>query len=169
MLFNSYIFIFAFLPFTWGAYFVLNKLKWYKAAQRELILASMIFYGFYNWKYLFIMLASIFVNYIISIFGGGYVENQAIKKLLVSVGVIFNIGILIYFKYMDFFIENINYFFRTDFTVQNIVLPLGISFYTFQQISFLIDTYKEGTLYNFLIIQNLLFFPTTDSWTNCFP
>lgn len=70
MLFNSYLFILIFLPLTWCIYFGLNKLKKYRSAQGELILASLIFYGSYNWKYLFIMVASILVNYTISRLGG---------------------------------------------------------------------------------------------------
>lgn len=78
--------------------------------------------------------------------GGGGIETG---KLIISLGIILNIGVLFYFKYMNFFLENINSLFHTDFVIVQIILPLGISFYTFQQISFLIDTYKENIIYNF--------------------
>lgn len=159
MLFNSYIFILLFLPITWGIYFILNSYNCYKAAQICLIIASLIFYGFYNWHYLLVIMGSIVVNYIIAVLGH-FLNNRTLNvfwnrggirfgSLLISLGIIWNIGVLFYFKYMNFFLENVNSIFCTDYKILKIVLPLGISFYTFQQISFLIDTYKENIVYKF--------------------
>lgn len=77
---------------------------------------------------------------------------MAKRKMIFLIGLIFNLGLLGYFKYMDFFIENVNLIFKTDFTLRNILLPLGISFFTFQQISFITDVYKArgGITYSFL-------------------
>lgn len=146
MLFNSYYFILLFLPFTICIYFWLNTLEKYRLAQVSLVAASLFFYGYYNWYYLSIICVSIVVNYSIAKIqfrlGGGY--NKQRKGILI-LGVAFNIAILLYFKYTNFFIDNINAVFHTDFFVEQILLPLGISFYTFQQIGFLVDVYREET------------------------
>ena len=139
MLFNSYYFIFVFLPLTWLGYFRLNYLRKYKSAQAFLVTASLIFYGYYNWYYLTIICVSIFVNYIVIKSIGG--DTRYRKSILVG-GIIFNIFLLLIFKYTNFFVDNINHIFHTDFFVVQILLPLGISFYTFQQIGFLLDSYR---------------------------
>lgn len=68
-----------------------------------------------------------------------------LQKVILVIGILVNVGSIFYFKYMNFLILNLNVIFRKDFTLRNIILPLGISFYTFQQISFLIDTYRGET------------------------
>lgn len=78
MLFNSYIFILLFLPITWGIYFILNSYNCYKAAQICLIIASLIFYGFYNWHYLLVIMGSIVVNYIIAVLGH-FLNNRTLN------------------------------------------------------------------------------------------
>ncbi|MCH5250250.1 MAG: MBOAT family protein [Lachnospiraceae bacterium] len=143
MLFNSYYFILLFLPITWCIYFGLNALKKYKLAQVSLVAASLFFYGYYNWYYLSIICVSIIVNYGIAKVIGR--ENYKHRKSILTLGLAFNIGLLLYFKYTNFFIDNINAIFHTDFFVRQILLPLGISFYTFQQIGFLVDVYREET------------------------
>lgn len=69
MLFNSYVFILLFLPITWGIYFLLNYMRHYKLAQICLVIASLVFYGFYNWQYLLVIIGSIVVNYSLAILG----------------------------------------------------------------------------------------------------
>lgn len=151
MLFNSYIFILLFLPLTWAVYFGLNSQKCFRGAQIALIIASFVFYGFYNWTYLVLMSGSIVVNYAVAYIAHTVRRKSSITagKVVIAVGIIGNIGVLFYYKYMNFFLENVNSLFHTDLKLRNIVLPLGISFYTFQQISFLIDTYKEDIIYHF--------------------
>lgn len=85
-------------------------------------------------------------------------------------GILLNLGILFYFKYYDFFIENINYAFHTDFTLKHILLPLGISFFTFQQLSFIIDRCLGKTEhYSFInYITFVTFFPQLIAWSDCF-
>lgn len=112
-----------------------------------LVIASIIFYAYYNWSYSLILISSIIINYVFHIL----LFRLDKSRLLCAIsGVVFNLSVLCYFKYYNFFVDNINQIFSTGFMVRNIILPLGISFFTFQQVSFLIDTYKKSTpLYNF--------------------
>lgn len=140
MVFSSYIFIFSFLPIVLIGYYSLSKLKngiWQKIF---LILSSLFFYGYYNVKYLLLIISSIGVNYIAAIF----IQRRRSRGWLI-IGIVFNAALIGYFKYFNFFVENINLIFRTQFLVRNILLPLGISFFTFQQLSFLISVYKQET------------------------
>lgn len=148
MLFNSYIFVLFFLPVGVIGYFCLNKFKQYSLAKLFLIAMSLWFYAYFNISYLPIMLISILFNFTIY----KLMEKESkYNKILLIFGIIANIGVLVYFKYYDFFIKNINTMFKTDFTLLNVVLPLGISFFTFQQLSFVIDSYKkEVPKYNIL-------------------
>ena len=148
MLFNSYIFILFFLPICIAGYFAWNHFGKIKMGLAFLLGMSLWFYGYFNVKYLSIILTSIFFNYFCYII---LKKARRTKKLLLGAAVTFNIGILFYFKYYDFFVENINLIFKTDITLKNLLLPLGISFFTFQQISFLVDAYRgEIGKYSFL-------------------
>jgi alginate O-acetyltransferase complex protein AlgI len=119
-------------------------------AQLFLFGMSLWFYGYFNPGYLLIILSSILINYGMYRLIDGC-ENAKPRKILMILGVAINVGILIYFKYMDFFIENINMVFGQDFELLHILLPLGISFFTFQQISFIVDAYrKEIPKYGFI-------------------
>jgi len=150
MLFNSYIFVLLFLPLCLIGYFTLNHLKKYSLGQVFLLIMSLWFYAYFNFYYLFIIVASILLNYGIYLLLRRFRETGYDKALMVS-GVCLNIGILFYYKYMDFFISNINALFRADIKLLGILLPLGISFFTFQQISFVIDAYRgEVPDYDFL-------------------
>ena len=151
MVFSSYEMIFAFLPIVLIVYFSLSKLTNGLYQKVFLILASLFFYGYFNPSYLVIIIASIIINYIIAWFMCRYEEKTSLKKILLAAGIVFNIGLLGYFKYYDFFISNINAAFNLDFPIKNLLLPLGISFFTFQQFSFLISVYKkEEKLGNFV-------------------
>lgn len=103
---------------------------------------SLWFYGYFNYSYLYIIVVSIIVNYLLYILMRR-VSNDVIRRCCFAIGMLLNIGILFYYKYMGFFIENINGIFNTDFVVTKLLLPLGISFFTFQQVSFVIDSYKK--------------------------
>ena len=142
MLFNSYIFIFLFLPLALAGYYGLNYLKQYKAGMIWLIGMSMWFYGYNSIQYLFILIISILLNYLI-VEIMSHMHGQKSRKLLMISGVLLNIGILFYYKYYDFFIENVNAVCKTDVKLLQVVLPLGISFYTFQQLSYVIDYYRH--------------------------
>ena len=136
MLFNSYIFIFCFLPFILVLYFAANRKKHYDLAKGILICASLIFYGYDEVRYVPIILSSICINYLCYLLLNKYPGYR--KPLLIS-GILANLLLLGYFKYFDFLLENINRFAGSSFDLLHIALPLGISFFTFQQISFLVD------------------------------
>ena len=150
LLFNSYIFILVFLPLCLVGYFGLNHLGKYTLAQAFLLGMSLWFYGYFNASYLLIMICSIVINYLFTLLMGR-TSRPGLKKLEMIAAVLLNLGILFYFKYFDFFLMNLNRFAHTDFALHNILLPLGISFFTFQQVSYVVDAYRgEVQQYNFL-------------------
>ncbi len=160
MLFNSYVYIFAFLPIVFFTYFYLVKREWLLASKALLVLSSLFFYAWWNIKYLPLILVSMFVNYAI----GTTLSNNKIKrhnKKLLIAGIVFNIGLLGYFKYADFFIKNINFIANANIPLLHLALPLAISFFTFQQIAYLVDSYKGETkeydLLNYMVFVS--FFP----------
>lgn len=165
MLFNSYIFIFIFLPAVLLGWYGLNRCKQYKLANLFLAGMSLWFYGYFNVYYLAIILSSICLNYILSflltLVPADSPRSRPLYRIGLWTGVFLNLGILFYFKYYDFFIENINYAFHTDYTLKHILLPLGISFFTFQQLSFVIDRcLGKSEHYSFLnYITFVTFFP----------
>lgn len=142
MLFNSQIFIFIFLPVVLAAYYGLHKLGLHTLAKAALIIASFIFYGYNHPMYLTILVCSIVFNYLAYLILGKAEKGRA---AVATVAVIANIAVIFYFKYFNFFITNSNRFLHTDWTVRNILLPLGISFFTFQQVSFIVDAYRGET------------------------
>ena len=112
---------------------------------------SLWFYAYFNIGYLPIICASILVNYAVYRLMQKSGLSDSRRRALLILGLVFDIGLIFYFKYFDFFISNINTAFKTDFVLRNITLPLGISFFTFQQISFIVDAYKgEAKGYSFL-------------------
>lgn len=153
MLFNSYIFVLAFLPIVLIGYFGLNHFRKYTAAKVFLILASLFFYGYFNWWYLLIIVSSVALNYLFSQLMLNEKIKNCVRKLIFVIALTLNIGSLFFFKYYDFFISNVNAIFKTDWSLLHILLPLGISFFTFQQLSYVIDSYKHDKnikQYNFL-------------------
>ncbi len=138
MLFNSYIFIFLFLPLTLAGWYLLNHIKAGESAKLFLAGMSLWFYGYFNVYYLAVIVASILGNYFLS-YLMKFSRSRASARLGLLAGLLLNLGFLFYFKYYDFFFENINAVFHTDFGLKHILLPLGISFFTFQQLSFIID------------------------------
>ncbi len=150
MLFNSYVFILLFLPVTWCIYFFLNRFGLYKAAQAALILASFVFYGYQDWRLCFLLLGTILANYAFHLILTRMQEGAA-KKVVLALGVISNFSLLFYFKYWNFAFETLYKLVGQDYVLKNIVLPLGISFFTFQQVSMLVDSSKPGMVrYGFL-------------------
>lgn len=141
MLFNSYIFIFLFFPVVVAGYYWLHHIKLEKAALGYLILMSLVFYGYNSIRYLVMLVVSIVVNYVL-VSMMDRAAGRTVQKLLLGLGVLYNIGILFCFKYFDFFMENVNAALKTDYPFLGLALPLGISFYTFQQLSYVIDSYR---------------------------
>lgn len=151
MLFNSYVFMLAFLPATLLVYFLLGRLPERLPLNKAfLVLASFVFYGYNNPRYVPIIVSSILVNYALSqLMLRARWKPARLTLLLAGLG--FNLGILFYFKYHDFFAENLNRAFGLSFALHRVALPLGISFFTFQQLSYVIDSYKKAVpRYNLL-------------------
>ena len=140
MVFSSYLFLFAFLPLVLGGYYLLSLFENPIYQRLFLIGASLFFYGYFNPSYLLIIVVSIFINYLLASCISG--SKGTFQTVLFWLGVLFNVGLLGYFKYRDFFVENINALFHTSFVLKHIALPLGISFFTFQQLSFLVSIRK---------------------------
>lgn len=146
MLFNSYEFIFAFLPVTFFVYFWLNNSDRRKAGKVFLVAASLFFYSWWNIVYLPLIVGSILFNYFMGVrlCSNPVVESEKRNhKILLAFSIACNLSLLGYFKYSDFFIENINSTVGTDISMLNLALPLAISFFTFQQVAYLVDCYKN--------------------------
>lgn len=141
MLFNSYIFVFLFFPLAVAGYYGLHHLGLGKAALGYLVAMSMVFYGYNSMEYLVILIAGILVNFFL-VKKMDRAGRLAGRRLLLALGLLYNLGVLFYFKYYDFFIENVNAVLGTDYHFLLLALPLGISFYTFQQLSYVIDSYR---------------------------
>ncbi len=139
MLFNSYIFIFLFLPLCLLGYYGLARLGKYSLSNGMLLIMSLWFYGYNNPRYLLIIIGSMAVNFGAYRLMGRFSLQK--KKIMIA-AVVINLLILMYFKYMDFFISTCNSVFKSNMALLGIALPLGISFFTFQQISFVVDAYK---------------------------
>lgn len=137
MLFNSYEFIFIFLPITLILYFTLGYFKYTKMALGILVFASLAFYAYWDIRYLPLLIGSILFNY----FVGALIGKTKSKKLLI-INIFINFALLGYFKYAGFFVKSIDDFFGASFIAPEIILPLGISFFTFTQTAFLVDAYR---------------------------
>ncbi len=162
MIFSTYPFIIQFLPITFIGYFLLNRFRYHSAAKIWLVIASLYFYAQGSPAFFPFFLASITGNYIcgmalIHLEG----DKQTQKKFLLAAGLLGNVGLLGYYKYTDFFIENYNLLTGSDVALKHIVLPIGISFFTFQLIAFLVDCYRgETEQYDFInYLLFITFFP----------
>ncbi|GFI09402.1 peptidoglycan O-acetyltransferase [Lachnospiraceae bacterium] len=150
MLFNSYIFVLVFLPLCMIGYFGCSHFGKGTYGQVFLLGMSLWFYGYFHVEYLFIIVFSILCNYGFYVLLGRSSGSGRRKRLLAG-ALVLDVGILFYYKYFNFFLENVNGIFGRNFALTSILLPLGISFFTFQQLSFVIDAYKgEVPAYRFL-------------------
>jgi len=156
VLFNSIEFIFVFLPVVFLGYFWLNKNEYIVAGKAWLALASLFFYGWWNPDYLIFIVVSILVNYWLGRqlsrkHGRRWHRFSISNQQLLVLGLTFDLGLLGYFKYFNFLVGNLSKLVGFNVETSSIVLPLGISFFTFTQIAYLVDCYKEGTKeYNFI-------------------
>ncbi|HEX2890363.1 MBOAT family protein [Vineibacter terrae] len=161
MLFSSYEFILVFLPLTLIGFFLVAK-KSRKAAQAFLLLASFLFYAWWSFEYGLLIIATIVVNYAfgLKIQGIAQRDRRAAKPWLTT-AIATNLALLGYYKYRDFFIENWNAVAGSDWDFAPLVLPLAISFHTFQQIAYLVDSYRcrvaQPSLTRYALF--VLFFP----------
>ncbi|HCT92724.1 MAG TPA: membrane-bound O-acyltransferase family protein [Lachnospiraceae bacterium] len=158
MIFSTYKFILVFLPVVFFGYYILNHFRYYQLSKIWLVLASLFFYAQGSPAFFPFFLGSVFGNYAVGTCLSHMREDvyRIQRKILMIMGVLANVGLLGYFKYTDFFLENINAFAGTDIPLRNIVLPIGISFFTFQLIAFLVDSYK-GETKEYDILHYLLF------------
>ncbi len=156
MLFNSYVYIFAFLPLVWSLYVGSRILGFQSLKTILLIFASIAYYAYWNPWHLLLLLPSVGVNY----FLGSSLAKRPSSKLL-SVGIILNLLPLLFFKYFNFLAENLALLLGSEATAHHYALPLAISFFTFQQIAFLVDSYKGiAKEYDFLrYCLFVVFFP----------
>ena len=146
MLFNSHIFIFFFLPITLLVFHQIGRRGKHRLAISWLVAASFFFYGWWNPPYLGLILISILFNYVL-----GVSLSRIPRKTLLIVGISGNLALLGYFKYANFFTDTLNALTDANIALQQIVLPIAISFFTFQQITYLVDAYRGETQeYNFL-------------------
>ncbi|WP_419769432.1 MAG: MBOAT family O-acyltransferase [Candidatus Marinarcus sp.] len=158
MLFNSNEFIFIFLPITFFIYFYLNHKRLTEASKGFLVFSSLFFYSWWNVAYLPLILVSMLFNYVVGDSLSKSTNDNKIglhktfpKKFILIFGIVCNVALLGYFKYADFFIENFNLAIGTDINLLHLLLPLAISFFTFQQIAYLVDSYRAETKeYDFL-------------------
>jgi len=150
VLFNSYTFIFGFLPLVVLGFVLCTRMQARQPAMVFLAGASLVFYAWWNWHYVFLLLFSIFFN-----FGWGRLLHQramrdggavtAPRRALLAVGVALNLGLLAYFKYTDFFIGTVDAAFGWHWELRHITLPLAVSFFTFEQITYLVDAYSRDS------------------------
>ena len=158
MLFNSPTYIFLFLPVVIILYYLLNKNRLVTVGKAWLVLASLFFYGYWNPKYLFLIISSMLVNFAVGTAlhrskqkQGAAHRPSLTRRNILTGGIVFNLALLGCFKYLDFVVTNLNVAFGTSIHALELALPLAISFFTFQQIAYLVDCYKKDTKeYDFL-------------------
>ena len=151
MLFNTYIFIFFFLPLALVGFHCLGRQGHHRAAIMWLVGMSLFFYSWWNPAYLALLIFSIIFNYSAGKLLARAFESKQKSKPMLVFGVMCNLVLLGYYKYADFFIENINDLIGSGLILHEVILPLAISFFTFQQIAYLVDAYKgESKEHNFL-------------------
>ena len=155
MLFNSYVFILAFLPVTLIGYFLLGRLKNRAPSKLFLVGCSLFFYAYFNPAYLPVIVLSVLFNFALSQCMLR-AEKKPLRAVLLSLGLALNLGVLGYYKYYDFFASSLNEAFSLSFPLLHLVLPLGISFFTFQQLSYVIDSYRR-TVPRYSFIDYALF------------
>lgn len=151
MLFNSIEFLFIFLPIVFIVYFALNKIKLVELAKGWLVFASLAFYSYWKIDYLPLIISSMIFNYSIGATLTRKINLKINRKVVLLIGIVGNVALLSYYKYFDFLVNNINYVLHTGYDTLKIALPLGISFFTFTQIAYLVDAYKQEVReYDFL-------------------
>ena len=161
MVFNSYVFVLVFVPLVVTVYHFINSRGAYTAAKAFLLMASLFFYACDDLFSLIILIVSILMNYSIAGFLLKKEASPGSRRIFLSLGIILNICALLWFKYLGFFSDMINSLFNAGISVKSILLPLGISYFTFSQISYLVDRYREPEITYSLLDYSLYvsFFP----------
>ena len=141
MLFSSLIFLIVFLPIVLFGYYVLFR-RWRPAQNVFLLCASLVFYAWGEPKFVFVMIGSILFNWLMGLLAHRYRERKKLARFWIALDVAGNLGLLFVFKYLMFTLNNVNSLFGTALPVPTIALPIGISFFTFQAMSYVIDVYR---------------------------
>ncbi|MDR0871305.1 MAG: hypothetical protein LBN39_10995 [Planctomycetaceae bacterium] len=141
MLFSSEIFLFAFLPTVLFVYYVLLRRR--NLRNYFLLLSSLFFYAWGEPWFVFVMIGSIIGNWYFGLLVDKVRENSLKSRVVITAMLVFNLSIIFVFKYLMFALTNINSLFGTEIAVPRIILPIGISFFTFQAISYVIDIYRK--------------------------
>jgi D-alanyl-lipoteichoic acid acyltransferase DltB (MBOAT superfamily) len=157
MLFNSYSFIFLYLPVVFLGFFLLGRIH-HTYAAAWLTLASLVFYGYWNPAYIGLLLGSIVFNYALGMWiaKAGFQQQKRRKSHLLAFAITGNLLLLGYYKYANFFLSSINSIADSSLSLGEIILPLGISFFTFTQIAFLVDTW-QGKVKEYNFVHYVLF------------
>lgn len=159
MLFNSYAFIFVFVPITLFFYYLARPDRNRDYAMAILILASIIFYGWWDLRFLPLLIASTFANYWVACRVGNRTFSKSLRRVLLAAGIAANLSVLGYFKYANFFIDTAHHLTGARLAEINVILPLGISFFTFQKIAYLVDVFRnEKQPYNLVYWCWFVFF-----------
>lgn len=157
MLFNSYTFIFAFLPLTLALYYTLRTADLHRQSIVSLVLASLVYYGWWDPKYLLLIAFLILFNYFVAhALLAARETNSMWGKGLLTGGLAVNLGFLCYYKYANFLVDNVNWVWGSQLNLPAVVLPIGISFFTFQKIAFLVDVH-QGKVQRINFVDFLLF------------
>lgn len=160
MLFSSVVFLFYFLPISLILYYGM----WFSKTLKNILLLilSLFFYAWGEPRYVALMVISVIVNYVFGVLVDRFRKNKKAAKLIIIIMCSINLGILFIFKYLDFVIKNINEMQSYEIIVPKIVLPLGISFFTFKAISYVVDVYKNEAMVEknpFYVGLYITFFP----------
>ena len=171
MLFSSILFLFFFLPLVIAGYFIIGK----EYRNYFLLLASLIFYAWDEATFVLIMLVSVLFNYLFAL-AIEKIRDKSIKRgkeIIMALAIIFNIGLLGFYKYANFITDNLNIFLQSinmhPIALKLIHLPIGISFFTFQAMSYVIDVYRKDVPAQKNPLNVALYislFPQLDSWAN---
>jgi Predicted membrane protein involved in D-alanine export len=147
VLFHSIEFLFFFLPVTWVVFLLLVKTGRARGAVAWLTFASLFFYAWWKWEYLALLVGSILVNFFIgcAVCPKTSRLSQPVRLAILVAGLVLNVGALAWFKYANFFVDNLNLLLGASFNLEKIILPLAISFFTFQQIAYIVDAYRGDT------------------------
>ena len=138
MLFTSTVFLLVFLPIAVAGYWLINRFHYNTYSLWWLLALQVIFYGWIDWRYVPLLSVSVLINFLV-----GKALQKDPRKWLLVLGIIFNLAWLWYFKYNNFFLESLNQLANTDWSLPSFLFPLGISFYTFQQITYIMDSWRQ--------------------------
>lgn len=138
MVFSSLFFVYAFFPVCMLLYYMFRSIKWRNAV---LLVFSLLFYSWGEPKCVFLMIVTVIINYLLGL-GIEKAQKLTLKRLYMGLSILISLGLLGYFKYSGFFVETVNSLTGSEFSVPNIMLPIGISFYTFQILTYVIDVYR---------------------------